>query len=136
MGNIQRILVWVTASKGCITVIESTLEIARKFGAHVYVLDVIHNPFANQGWNLPIPSLDVEYESLISEVRKELARIVKKEKAKGFALDSLVREGSPSDQLMKVVAEEKIDLLVMPAHEEDRMEHMMFGRVNEKIIRK
>jgi nucleotide-binding universal stress UspA family protein len=34
-----------------------------------------------------------------------------------------------------VVEEEKIDLLLMPAHEESRLEHLLFGRSNDVLIR-
>jgi nucleotide-binding universal stress UspA family protein len=37
---------------------------------------------------------------------------------------------------MKVVGEEKIDLILMSAHEEGRLEHVLFGGENDAIIRK
>jgi len=38
--------------------------------------------------------------------------------------------------IRNVVEEEKIDLLLMPAHEESRLEHFLFGRINAAIIRR
>ena len=44
--------------------------------------------------------------------------------------------GEDGWKIGKVVEEEKIDLLLMPAHEENRLEHFLFGRINEAIIRR
>jgi nucleotide-binding universal stress UspA family protein len=35
-----------------------------------------------------------------------------------------------------MVKKEKIDLLIMTAHEEGHIEHFLFGRDNEELIRK
>ena len=37
---------------------------------------------------------------------------------------------------MGAVEEEKIDLLVMAAYEENRLEHFLFGHCNEGIVRR
>ncbi|MDD2735873.1 MAG: universal stress protein [Desulfuromonadaceae bacterium] len=37
--------------------------------------------------------------------------------------------------MVKVASNENIDLLVMPAHEEGRIEHALFGGENDAIIR-
>jgi nucleotide-binding universal stress UspA family protein len=58
------------------------------------------------------------------------------EKTKGLAIKALMKEGDPSDEIVKVVKEENIDLLIMLAHEEGHMEHFLFGRENEDLIRK
>ena len=47
----------------------------------------------------------------------------------------LIRQGEPVGLIRKVVKEEKIDLLILPAHEESRLEHFLFGHINEAIIR-
>ena len=35
-----------------------------------------------------------------------------------------------------MVTDENIDLIIMLAHEQGRLEHFLFGRSNEEIIRK
>jgi nucleotide-binding universal stress UspA family protein len=47
-----------------------------------------------------------------------------------------MREGDPTEELFRAVKEEGIDLLIMLAHEEGHLEHFLFGRSNEEIIRK
>jgi nucleotide-binding universal stress UspA family protein len=38
--------------------------------------------------------------------------------------------GEPVDEIMKLVAKKKIDLIIMAAHDEVKIEHIVFGRFN------
>ncbi len=136
MNNMQRILVVVQGTQDCLTVFDYAAGFAETFGAKLYVLDIIHNPFAYTGWNLAIPSMTKEYESLLESMRARMKAMVGEKQSRGFPVESLVREGDPPTQIIKVVEEEKIDMLIMPAHEETRMEHFLSGKMTERIIRR
>jgi universal stress protein A len=99
-------------------------------------LHVIHDPFSLDGWNLPVPSFNDEYEKMVSDARKGLDRMVKIEKDKGLPVTVWVKDGLPAEEIRKVVEEENIDLIIMLAHEEGRLEHFLFGRTNDAILRK
>ena len=43
-----------------------------------------------------------------------------------------MKEVDPSDEIIKMVKEENIDLLIILAHEEGHIEHLLFGRDNEE----
>jgi nucleotide-binding universal stress UspA family protein len=47
-----------------------------------------------------------------------------------------IRDGEPAVEIFKAVDTDKIDLLIMAHHEEDRIEHYLFCRDYEKVIRK
>ena len=136
MNEVKKILVIVTATEDCVNLVQDAFGLAERFRASLFVLDVVHDPFAYMGWNLPMPSFDNEYKQLLERVRDRLKVMVKDAKKKGFPIESLVREGRPFEQIVKVVEEEKIDLLVMPAHEEHRLEHYFTGKAMDKLIRK
>jgi nucleotide-binding universal stress UspA family protein len=87
-------------------------------------------------WNLPIPSLKQEYEKLIKKARKEIDRIIEAERADGLEITEWVRDGKPADEVIAAVKEDKIDLIIMSAHEEGRLEHYLFGRTVEELTRK
>jgi len=133
--NIKRVLVNLT-TKEWLGVVEYAIWLAKKFGARLYVVDVIHDPFGYAGWNLPMPSLEIEFQQIVAEARDHLQAIMQEERAKGFVIESLIREGDPAEQITKVIEEKGIDVLVMPAHEEDRIEDFLFGGVYHKLIRK
>ena len=48
----------------------------------------------------------------------------------------VIREGEPTEVILEVAKEENIDLIIMLAHEEGHLEHFLFGRSKEEIIRK
>jgi universal stress protein A len=143
MENINRILVNSGATKYCQKAIHYGAELARKFDAELYVIHVIHNPFGYEGFNLPMISLDDAYKSIIQEAREDLDRIAAEEKTKGLQINILLKEGEPEKEIINVISEKKIDLLVMLAHEESRLEHLesrieklIFGKSNEELLRK
>ena len=135
MKEVKHILVRVTATTDCIGIVDYAIDLGTKLGAKVLLLDVVHDPFGQIGWNLPIPSLSEEYMKLLGEVRGTLDEIVEREAKRGFHVESLVKEGDPAEVISAVVKEKNIDLLILPAHHEDRLEHFFFGKTNEKLIR-
>ena len=136
MENIERILVVSRSTKGCQKAVHVGASLAQKYGAKLFVVHVKHNPFRLAGWNVGVPSLQREYDRLQQTFRKEIDHIVKAEEAQGLAVKSVMREGEPVDEILQLVNEENIDLLIMLAHEEGHMEHFLFGRANEELIRK
>jgi universal stress protein A len=139
MHDIQRILVVSRMTEHCRKAVHYGISLARKYGAELHVLYVIHNPFGMEGFSLAIPSLrnlDAEWEKLQHEARVELDRIIDLERSDGMSIEVLVREGHPDKEILDVVKEMKIDLLIMIAHEKRRLEHLLFGRSGEELIRK
>lgn len=136
MEDINRILVVSRMTKYCREAVHYGISLARKYGAELSIIHVIHNPFGLEGWNLPTVALKEDYQNLIKEAKEDLDRIIKLEKAKGLPIKELIREGEPTEEILKTVKEEKIDLMIMLAHEEWRLEHFLFGRSNEELIRK
>jgi nucleotide-binding universal stress UspA family protein len=139
MNDINRILVVSRSTKYCQKAVHFGVLFARKHDAELYVLHSIHNPFGLEGWNLPLSSLTVlseEYERMQKEAKSDLDNMINSEKAKGMPINVIIKEGDPNKEIFKIVEEKKIDLLIMRAHEEWRLEHFLFGRSKEEIIRK
>ncbi len=136
MKDIKRILVVSRMTQYCREAVRQGISMAKKYGAELYVIHVIHNPFGYEGWNLPMISLEEEYKSIQEKAKAELDAIIASEKSGDLIVKELVRPGDPTKEVLKVLKEENIDLLIMLAHEEWRLEHFLFGRSNEEIIRK
>ena len=62
--------------------------------------------------------------------------MINSEKEKGMKVKQLDKEGDTGKEISKVVRNENIDLIGTLAHEEGHLEHFLFGRSNEEIIRK
>jgi len=136
MENVKRILVVSRSTQGCQNAVHVGASLAQKYGAKLFVVHVKHNPFRLAGWNVGVPSLQQEYDRLQQRFRKDIDHIVKAEEAHGLAVKSVMREGEPVDEILQMIDEENIDLLILLAHEEGYMEHFLFGRANEELIRR
>lgn len=136
METFNNILVVSRSTQHCIKVLRTGIALARKFDARLNVLHIIHDPFSLNGWNLPVPSLDDEYKSMVAKARAELNRLVQAEKAEGLVINEWVKDGNPVDAIEATVERENVDLILMLAHREGRLEHFLFGRTNDAIIRR
>jgi nucleotide-binding universal stress UspA family protein len=138
MDDVKHILVLSRSTQDCCKALHYGVSLARKYDAELFVLHVMHDPFNVEGWSLPIPylrALKEEQQKMLEDIKKELDKIIASEKTRGMDIKEFVKEGAPVDEVLKIVKEEKIDLMVMPAHEEGRLEHLLFSRDNEKMIR-
>jgi universal stress protein A len=137
MEDVKRILVVSRSTRYCRKAVHYGVSLARQYGAVLYVIHTVYDPFIFGGWNLPAPTLDQEYKKALEEAKQELDLIIRKEtKEGGITIKELIKEGKPTEVVLKSVKEENIDLIIMLAHEEGRLEHFLFGRSNEEIIRK
>ena len=136
MEDIKRILVVSRMTKYCAKAVHYGVSLAKKYGAMLTVVHVIHDPFGIEGWNLPLPNLDKDYRNLLKKERHELDEIIANESKSGMHIDVLIREGEPTAEILAVVKEKDIDLLIMLAHEEGHLEHFLFGKSNHELVRK
>jgi nucleotide-binding universal stress UspA family protein len=136
METFNNILVVTRSTKHCIKVLRTGIALARKFDAKLHILHIINDPFSLNGWNLPAPFLDNEYKSMVVEARAELDRLVQAEKAEGLVIDEWVKDGNPADAIQETVESNEVDLILMLAHKEGHLEHFLFGKTNDAIIRR
>lgn len=136
MHDIKRILVVSRMTKYCQEAFHYGVSLAKLTGAELYIMHAIHNPFSLEGWSVGSLSLEKEYKLIIEEAKKDLDALIDAENEKGVPVKKLIREGEPTEEIFNAVKEEKIDLIITLAHEEGRMEHFLFGRSNEELIRK
>lgn len=139
MEHINRILVVARSTKYCHKAVHYGVSLARKYGAELSILHVIHNPFGLEGWNLPLayrPDLEKEFERMCESAKSDLDRIVAQERADGLPIKELIIRGDPMKKIFEIVEQERIDLIVMIAYQQGFLEHWMFGRDLDEIVRK
>lgn len=139
MEQIKHVLVVSRMSQYCREAVHVGISLAKKYGSKITVLHMVTNPVTMEALNAPLPFPDSRhktYASIQDEAREELDRILKQEISAGLPLKILVKEGRPIDEIMQVVKDEGIDLMVLLAHEEGRIEHLLFGRDNDAVIRR
>jgi nucleotide-binding universal stress UspA family protein len=139
MEKFERILVVSRMSQYCQEAVQSGISLAKKYGAELHVLHLITNPVDMEALNAPLPYPNGKHKTYLSiqeQAKEELDEILKKEISGGFPINITIKEGNPVDEIAKLVKAEAIDLMVLLAHEEGRLEHLLFGRDNDAIIRK
>jgi len=139
MEKIKHILVVSRLSQYCWEAVGIGISLAKQYGSQISVLHLVSNPVSMEALNAPLPFPDgrhKSYASIQEEAREELDKILKEEIGAGLPINILIREGRPIDEIVQVVKEEGIDLMVLLAHEEGRLEHLLFGRDNDAIIRR
>ena len=138
MEDVKRILVLSRSTKDCKKAVHYGISLARTCGAHLTILHVMYDPFnlrfAPMAYN--IPGLEEEYRAIMQEVKSDLALMIEKERAEGMDITEMVKDAEPVHELLKVVEAEKIDLLIMAAHNETRIEHIIYGWINHEIVRR
>jgi len=135
MEDIKHILVVSRITKCCHKTIHYGVSLSKKYGAELSVLHII-DTFWLRGWNVPMISVEEEYKKELKRTKKELDDMINMEKQKGVVIKELLREGDSTEEILKVIKEDSIDLVILLAHEEGRLEHFLFGRSNEEIVRK
>jgi len=135
MEDIRRILAVSWLTQYCQKTIHYAVSLAAKYGAELSVIHVIDNLWL-QGWNLPGMTQTEERGRDIERIKAELDNIIGGETKEGVKIKKIIKEGDPVEEILKVIEEEKIDLIIMRAHEEGRIERILVGGSNDAIIRK
>ncbi len=135
MADINKILAvsWVT--QYCKGTVHSAVSLAAKYGAELAVIHVI-DTFWFHGWSVPMKSQEEERLKYMERIKAELDSIVNREKKGSLKIKTIVKEGDPVEEILKVIEKEKIDLVILRAHEESRIERFLVGGSNDAIIRK
>lgn len=139
MENIRSILVISRMTPYCREAIHCGVLLARKYDAKLQVLHLVSNPVDMKVVNAPglFPNEEYKnYKNIQREAKEELDKVIKQEIRDEFSIKELISDRNPIEEIVKVVSEEKIDLIVMLAHEEGRIEHALFGGDNDAIIRR
>jgi universal stress protein A len=139
MEDVKNILVVSRSTKHCKKAVNYGLSLAKQNGAKLYVLHVCDDPFGLPAWSLPVVSLkemQEEYQKMQDEARADLNRMIEAKKTTGISIEVSITDGDPDEKILHFVKDKNIDLLIMLAHEEGHLEHLLFGRSIDRIIRK
>jgi nucleotide-binding universal stress UspA family protein len=135
MEDIRRILAVSWMTQYCQRTIHYGVSLAQKVGAELSVIHVVDTLWL-RGWSLPMLSLEEERGKDLEKIKATLKNIVANEPSEGLKIKVIIKEGHPVEEILKVVGEEKIDLVVLRAQEEGHIEHLLIGSSNDEIVRK
>ena len=81
-------------------------------------------------------SLEEELGKDMEKIKAKLDNIIAGETKEGLKIKLIIKEGDPVIEILKVIGEEKMDLVILRSHEEGHFERLLVGSSNDGIIRK
>jgi nucleotide-binding universal stress UspA family protein len=137
MIPIKRILVPTDFSEPAAAALKWAVTLAREFDGQLYLLHVVPEPYAypwgSELSTMPLTDILAQSEQSAEERMHQLAAETE------LPLDRVITRaviGTPVDQILATVAEQKIDLVVLGTHGRGMVGHLLLGSVAERVIRR
>lgn len=137
----KKILVPTDFSKPALIATEVAADIARKAGASLILLHVVEEATGGSFNVEGQVSTDGDFEDrvftmrLIDKARKQLEKAVLDPKMADVKIDGELRVGNPYHGMTTIIAEHKVDLVVMGTAGHSQLEQMIIGSNTEKVVR-
>lgn len=137
----KKILVPTDFSKPAMIATEVAADIARKAGASLILLHVVEEATGGSFNVEGQVATDGDFEDrlftmrLIQKARKQLEKVVLDPKMADVKVDGELRVGNPYHGMTTIIAEHKVDLVVMGTAGHSQLEQMIIGSNTEKVVR-
>ena len=138
MEDVKQVLVVSRSTTDCKKAFHYGVFFAKSCGAKLSILHIEYDLLLQWG-SFAVPRLidfETEYRAMAKRVRKEIGELIRNEDARGMKIREIVKTGEPVDEIMKSVEKGKVDLIIMAAHDEGRIEHIIYGRFNHEVVRR
>lgn len=133
--QVKTILVPVDFSAGSDAAVEWAQALASCFGARLVAVHVVDTSasamIGGPGGVLAPPPPATMYDELRREAREAMDRL----SARLAGAETMIREGSPRQEILNAARETSADLIVMGTHGRTGLAHLLFGSVAEHIVR-
>lgn len=136
MPKIERILLPTDFSDFSKNAMEYAISLVRMHKAKLYVLHVIEHIFDISGFYVPHLPVNELYREMEESAKKEIEKFMNKKSREGIEVENMVVSGTPFLEIIRTAREKSIDLIVIATHGRTGLEHVLFGSVAEKVVRK
>ena len=133
--EIRRILFATDFSEGSSHALPYAADIARQYGAKLFLVHVIYDVAKSAGWYVPHVSIDEIYNDMEKSARAELEKSFVDEMRGLDDIERVVLKGIPYEEISKFAGEKKIDLVVLGTHGRRGIDRMLFDSTAEQVVR-
>ena len=136
MIKMKRILCPVDFSELSKTALTYAASFAKEFGAELLVVHVVEDvyfPVDPTAWGFSVATFSKERTTAAEE---SLADIVKSDVPEGVKAESLVVNGAPFLEIIRLAKKREVDLIVLSTHGRTGLAHVLMGSVAERVVRK
>lgn len=133
--EIKKILFPTDFSEGAQSALPYAIELARQYGARLYIVHVIYDIAKASGLHVPHINLDKLYGEIETAALKEIERCGLEE-TRGMDVVRKVLKGVPYEEIVKYADANSIDMIVMGTHGKKGIERIIFGSTAEQVVRR
>lgn len=138
MLPLKKLLVPTDFSEPSYRGVKAADELARIFGAEMILIHVVSSSQFVPPSGPPVPTgyqLSTMLEEMIGAARRSVGRTIEEKVSEGVASRSFVLSGAPAEEIVRVAAEEKVDVIVIATHGLTGWRRFIFGSVAERVVR-
>ncbi|QXJ27853.1 Universal stress protein UspA-related nucleotide-binding protein [Saccharolobus shibatae B12] len=127
----KRILVGYDGSENAERALDFAIELASKFSARLFVVEVIDlTLFYNSG---VLPPLEAT-KSLEEKAKKDVKKAIEKAKSKGVDAEGITLEGDPAHSILEFAKDNQVDVIVIGSRGLSKVQRIFLGSVSNKIV--
>jgi len=135
MIRVQRILVPLDFSRHADFVLEWAAHLAEEHGSRLLLLHAYHLPVEFQQLEGAYLPQDF-WASVKAEAEQNLGRYAEPLRARGLAVETIVREGYPATVIEEEALEQQVDLIVIGTRGLSGLKHLLLGSIAERVVQK
>ncbi len=133
--EIKKILFATDFSEGSGVALPYAVDLAKHYGAKLYLCHVIYDMAKTTGWYVPHTSFDEIYADLEKSAKAALDKTFTEE-MRGFKdIEQVIMKGTPYEEITKFAEANKIDLIVLATHGRTGIDRLLFGSTAEQVVR-
>jgi len=136
MLEIKKILFPLDLTENSSKILPYVLSISEKYNSLVFLLHVVQDLNKWGKLYVPHPSMDKLQKEANEAARKAMEKVCENQLQSCHNFKKKVVSGDAADEILKFLESEDIDLLIMGTHGRKGLEHVIFGSVAEKVVKK
>ena len=119
--------------------LKKAITIAHQFNSKITLLN-IHEEFMSKKQmvmsRVSVSALGEEFKKIATEAKNEMRTLVKELEADDIECDYVIRDGKPSEIILKLSDEINADLIVMGTNGRDSLSDFILGSTAQNVIQK
>ena len=85
--------------------------------------------------SVPVPYTEKEIEHIKRKTEEYLENTAENLRSKGIHVRAIVTTGKPAEEIIRVAAETKVDMIAMSTHGRSGFSRLTFGSITDKVLR-
>jgi universal stress protein A len=133
--EIKSILFPTDFSEGSSQALQYAVDMAKKYGAKLYIVHVIYDIAKATGWYVPHTSMDQMYKDIEAGAKKELEAFGVEELSGIKNIERSVIVGVPHEEIINFAKKNKIDIIIIGTHGRKGIDRILFGSTAAQVVR-